>query len=202
MFHFLHYGFASIITILGIKMLLSDVYKVPIVFSLVIIVFILLVCVIVSLLRPRKADLKMMFERTERLGLIPFRRLLLIENIIDLGDLKVRDAMRKRDGVRVIRIDAPWQESLRLISDTHFSRYPLVEHDGDKPARRHSCEEYPVRRPTGPDDRRSPETAGATRPGNAGRLAAGGCLGAVPAPLRPARARGKRQRRMDRYPDI
>ena len=28
-FHLLHYGFASIITILGVKMLLSDVYKVP-----------------------------------------------------------------------------------------------------------------------------------------------------------------------------
>jgi tellurite resistance protein TerC len=29
MFHFLHYGFASIIIILGVKMLLSDVYKLP-----------------------------------------------------------------------------------------------------------------------------------------------------------------------------
>lgn len=92
-FHFLHYGFASIIIILGVKMLLSDVYKVPIGVSLALIVLILLICVIVSLLRPRKADLKMMCERTERLGLIPFRRLLLIENIIDMGDLKVRDAI-------------------------------------------------------------------------------------------------------------
>jgi tellurite resistance protein TerC len=133
MFHFLHYGFASVITILGIKMLLSDVYKLPLAFSLVFIVVILLICVIVSLLRPRKADLKMMFERTERLGLIPFRRLLLIENIIDLGDLKVRDAMHPRNGVRVIRLDRPWRENVQLISDTHFSRYPLVERDGDKP---------------------------------------------------------------------
>lgn len=133
MFHFLHYGFASIITILGVKMLLSDVYKIPIGISLVLIVFILLVCVIVSLLRPRKADLKMLFERTEQLGLIPFRLLLLIENIIDLGDLKVRDAMRSRGDVRVIRLDASWAENLRVISDTHFSRYPLVEHEGDPP---------------------------------------------------------------------
>jgi tellurite resistance protein TerC len=132
-FHFLHYGFASIITILGIKMLLDDVYKLPLAFSLVLIVFILLICVIVSLLRPRKADLKMMFERTERLGLIPFRRLLLIENIIDLGDLHVRDAMRDRSGVRVLRLDVPWQGNLRLISDTRFSRYPLVQGDGDRP---------------------------------------------------------------------
>ena len=116
MFHLLHYGFASIIIILGVKMLLSDVYKVPIAFALALIIMILLLCVIISLLWPRKADLKMMFERTERLGLIPFRRLLLIENIIDLGDLRVRDAMRRRRGVRVLRLDRPWEENLELIS--------------------------------------------------------------------------------------
>jgi len=133
MFHFLHYGFASIIIILGVKMLLADVYKVPIGVSLGLIVVILLICVIVSLLRPRRADLKMLFERTEKLGLIPFRRLLLIENIIDLGDLKVRDAMRRKLGVHVLRLDLPWADNLKLISDTHFSRYPLVERQGGKP---------------------------------------------------------------------
>ena len=133
MFHFLHYGFASIIIILGLKMLVSNVYKVPIGLSLALIVLILLICVIVSLLRPRKADLKMMFERTERLGLIPFRRLLLIENIIDMGDLKVRDAMRQRSGVSAVRLDLPWKENLKLISETRFSRYPLLERNGAKP---------------------------------------------------------------------
>jgi tellurite resistance protein TerC len=133
MFHMLHYGFASIIIILGVKMLLSDVYHLPVGVSLAFIVLILLVCVIISLLRPRRADLKMLFERTERLGLIPFRRLLLIENIIDMGDLKVRDAMRQRAGVRTLRLDVPWRENLNVISQTHFSRYPLVEFEGAKP---------------------------------------------------------------------
>ena len=126
MFHFLHYGFASIILILGVKMLLSDVYKIPVALSLVLIIFILLICVIVSLLRPRRSDLKMIFERTEKLGLIPFRRLLLIENIIDMGELRVRDAMRRRSGVRVLRTDEPWVENLEVISRTHFSRYPIM----------------------------------------------------------------------------
>jgi tellurite resistance protein TerC len=133
MFHFLHYGFASIILIFGMKMLLSDFYKVPIPVSLMLIVLILLVCVIISLLRPRKADLKMMFERTERLGLIPFRRLLLIENIIDVGDLKVRHAMRTRNDVRVINLDLPWEETFKMMRDTSFSRYPVVDSKNDKP---------------------------------------------------------------------
>jgi tellurite resistance protein TerC len=133
MFHMLHYGFAMIIIILGGKMLLSDVYHLPVGVSLALIVLILLICVIVSLLRPRRADLKMLFERTERLGLIPFRRLLLIENIIDMGDLKVRDAMRHRGGVHLLQLDLPWTENLQRISQTHFSRYPLVEHETAKP---------------------------------------------------------------------
>ncbi len=133
MFHFLHYGFASIIIILGTKMLLSDVYKVPLGISVGLIVVILLVCVIVSLLRPRRADLKMLFQRTESLGLIPFRRLLLIENIIDMGDLKVRDAMRRCSGIHALHLARPWEENLKLISDTHFSRYPVLEREGDKP---------------------------------------------------------------------
>jgi len=133
MFHFLHYGFASIILILGVKMLLSDVYKVPVALSLVLILVILLSCVIISLLRPRRDDLKLMFERPEKLGLLPFRRLLLIENIVDLGDITVRDSMRHRSGVRSIRLDLPWEENLRSIRETRFSRYPLQENAAQMP---------------------------------------------------------------------
>ncbi len=133
MFHFLHYGFASIILILGVKMLLSDIFHLPVGVSLGLILVILLVCVIVSLLRPRREDLKMMFERPERLGLIPFRRLLLLENIVDLGDLTVRDAMRRCSAVRVLRVDLPWRENLRVIAESQFSRYPLLEREDGKP---------------------------------------------------------------------
>ncbi len=126
MFHFLHYGFASIIAILGVKMLLSEVYKIPVAASLVLIIVVLLVCVIISLLRPRKADLKLLFERTESRGLIPFRRLLLIENVIDLGHLHVRHAMRGRGHVSVVRLDEPWDVSLKTMRQTRYSRFPVV----------------------------------------------------------------------------
>lgn len=133
MFHFLHYGFASIILILGVKMLVSGFFKVPIALSLGLILVILLVCVIISLLRPRRDDLKMMFERPEKLGLIPFRRLLLIENIVDLGDTRVRDSMRQRSGVRSIRLDLSWEENLQTLRETRYSRYPVVETADAKP---------------------------------------------------------------------
>lgn len=103
MFYFMHYGFASVILILGVKMLLSEVYTIPVAVSLALIIDILAICVIVSLLWRRRADLKPLFGRTERLGLIPFRRLLLIENILDLGGLKVHDVMRRLSGAHVSR---------------------------------------------------------------------------------------------------
>ncbi len=132
-FYFLHYGFAAIIIILGAKMLLTDVYHLPITISLALIIFILLISVIVSLLLPRKADIKILFERLEHLKLISFRRLLMFENVIDLGDIKVKDSMLPRDQVQVIRLNAPWEKNKKLISETGFSRYPLVEQEDDHP---------------------------------------------------------------------
>jgi len=132
-FYFLHYGFASIILILGVKMLLSDIWKIPVSLSLGLVIIILLLCIIISLLRPRRVDLKPVFERTERLGLIPFNRLLLIENVIDFGDLTARNAMRSLSGVKSIRTDLSWPENLQMIKNTMLSRYPLSV-DGGKPS--------------------------------------------------------------------
>ena len=132
-FHLLHYGFAMIVIILGTKMLVSDFFQIPISVSLILIVFILMVAVIASILRPRKADLKQVFERTEQLGLIPFRRLLLIENIVDLEERDVKGSMRPKSEVKTIRLDVPWSENLGTIRKTQFSRFPLVEYDGGKP---------------------------------------------------------------------
>lgn len=133
MFHALHYGFASIILILGVKMLAAEYFELPVSASLVIILFILLSCIIVSLLRPRRADLKMLFKRTERLGLIPFRRLLMIENIIDLGELNIRDVMQHRPGVKTVDLALDWPENLRRIRETRYSRYPVIDPAAAKP---------------------------------------------------------------------
>ena len=53
-FHYLHYGLATVLAFVGVKMLLSDVYKVPTEISLGIIVSILAISVIASWLRPAK----------------------------------------------------------------------------------------------------------------------------------------------------
>jgi tellurite resistance protein TerC len=126
-FHYLHYGFASIIMILGIKMLVSDAYHVPVTISLMLIIFILMGSMIASLLRPRAEDLKRILQRSQRSGLMSFRHLLLLENVFQLDRLQVREAMRPRARVWVLRATARWEENRRTMVETRFSRYPLVD---------------------------------------------------------------------------
>jgi tellurite resistance protein TerC len=132
-FHYLHYGFASIILILGVKMLLSDVYTVPIAASLGLIVVILTVTVIASLLRPRREDLIRILERSERRGLLSFRRLRVLENVFDLGTERVCRAMRPRHRVSVLRAEGTWAENRDTMVRSRFSRYPLVSAAHDEP---------------------------------------------------------------------
>jgi TerC family integral membrane protein len=55
MFHFIHYGLSAILVFVGTKMLLSDIYKVPIAISLGVIALIITASIIASLVWPRKA---------------------------------------------------------------------------------------------------------------------------------------------------
>jgi tellurite resistance protein TerC len=53
-FQYLHYGLSAILVFVGMKMLLSGVYKIPVGFALGVIAIILLISVITSIVRPRK----------------------------------------------------------------------------------------------------------------------------------------------------
>ena len=54
LFHYLHYGLSLILVFVGVKMLLADLYKIPIVWSLAFIAAVLALSVALSLLRPKK----------------------------------------------------------------------------------------------------------------------------------------------------
>ncbi|MHC4606430.1 MAG: PTS sugar transporter subunit IIA, partial [Planctomycetota bacterium] len=83
--------------------------------------------------RHTEEELRIILARSQSMGIMSFRRLLLLENVFDLGDLKVRDAMRERSGAKVLQVSAPWEENLKVIRETRFSRYPLVEEGIQKP---------------------------------------------------------------------
>ena len=55
-FHYLRYGLAVVLAFVGVKMVLADVYKIPIGLSLVVIAGILAISVVASLVWPAKAE--------------------------------------------------------------------------------------------------------------------------------------------------
>ncbi|MBI5476681.1 MAG: TerC family protein [Ignavibacteriales bacterium] len=54
LFHYLHFGLSSILVFIGIKMLIVDVYKIPIAIALGVVAGILIISVIASVVWPRK----------------------------------------------------------------------------------------------------------------------------------------------------
>jgi CBS domain containing-hemolysin-like protein len=79
-------------------------------------------------------ELRIILDQSQERGMMSFRRLLFMENVFDLGDLTVRDAMRRRAQVRSLDAGRPWAENLRIIQTSHFTRYPLITSDPDRPA--------------------------------------------------------------------
>ena len=77
--------------------------------------------------RHTEDELKIILARSQTMGMMSFRRLLLLENVFDLGDLTVRDAMRSRDDVKVLQADGSWEDNRKIIRQFRLSRYPLVD---------------------------------------------------------------------------
>lgn len=72
-------------------------------------------------------ELRIILNQSQERGVMTFRRLLFMENIFELGELRVRDAMRHRTGVKCLDPGLPWNEVLRLMREHRFSRFPLLD---------------------------------------------------------------------------
>ena len=56
LFHYLNYGLAVILSFIGVKMIISGIYKIPIELALLFVLVILLASVVISLLFPKKSN--------------------------------------------------------------------------------------------------------------------------------------------------
>ena len=57
LFHYLHYGLSFILVYVGVKMLLEDIYQIPVVTTLAVIVLSIALSIIVSILYPKKENI-------------------------------------------------------------------------------------------------------------------------------------------------
>ncbi len=72
-------------------------------------------------------EIRIILDQSQSSGMLSFRRLLYIENVLDFGLLKVQNAMRPCATVRCLKAGAPREENDRIISETSHSRYPLLD---------------------------------------------------------------------------
>jgi CBS domain containing-hemolysin-like protein len=82
---------------------------------------------------PTEDELRIILEHSQESGLMSFRRLLFMENVFDFGALTVRDAMRSRSTVRCLVAGHSWEENLKVIRSSRFTRYPLIKSDWEHP---------------------------------------------------------------------
>lgn len=78
-------------------------------------------------------ELRIILDHSQSQGMLSFRRLLFLENVFDLGELKVKDTMRPRAQVRCLHTQLHWNDNLQTIRAWRFTRYPLIDEDPERP---------------------------------------------------------------------
>ena len=78
-------------------------------------------------------EMRVLLGETQEKGHFPLERLLLLENLFDLGTAKVSDAMVPADKVAFLSADKSWAENMETVRLRRFSRYPLCSGGLDTP---------------------------------------------------------------------
>jgi CBS domain containing-hemolysin-like protein/mannitol/fructose-specific phosphotransferase system IIA component (Ntr-type) len=79
-----------------------------------------------------KEELRLVLGQSHAQGRMSLTKVLLCENVLDLGDFTARTIMVPLDRVVQLDVRKPWEENRQVILANRYSRYPLC--DGD-PAR-------------------------------------------------------------------
>jgi CBS domain containing-hemolysin-like protein/mannitol/fructose-specific phosphotransferase system IIA component (Ntr-type) len=73
-----------------------------------------------------EGELRILLERGQGSGLMSFRRLLFMENIFDLGEMRARDAMRAKEEAVSLSPSMPADDIIALVRRRRFSRFLVV----------------------------------------------------------------------------
>jgi CBS domain containing-hemolysin-like protein/mannitol/fructose-specific phosphotransferase system IIA component (Ntr-type) len=78
-------------------------------------------------------EIRIILDHSQSSGMLSFRQLLHIENVLDMGVLTVRNAMRVKRHVHSLHLGMRREEIDRIISESRYSRYPVMEDHPEKP---------------------------------------------------------------------
>jgi CBS domain containing-hemolysin-like protein/mannitol/fructose-specific phosphotransferase system IIA component (Ntr-type) len=76
-------------------------------------------------------EMRVLLGETQEHGALPLERMLLLENLFDIGQSKVAEAMVPRDKIVYLSLSKSDAENLEVIKSRRLSRYPLCETDLD-----------------------------------------------------------------------
>jgi CBS domain containing-hemolysin-like protein/mannitol/fructose-specific phosphotransferase system IIA component (Ntr-type) len=76
-------------------------------------------------------EIRAILDHSQASGVLSFRSLLLLENVLDFGSLTVRNAMRPRRTVHMLSLPLDREPVLEAMRTTKFSRYPVVSPAGN-----------------------------------------------------------------------
>jgi mannitol/fructose-specific phosphotransferase system IIA component (Ntr-type) len=71
-------------------------------------------------------EVRIILDQSQSGGMMSFRRLLYIENVLDMSELTVRNAMQPREKTRLLPENATRAEFDALAATYRYSRYPMV----------------------------------------------------------------------------
>lgn len=75
-------------------------------------------------------ELRMILGQSQEHGRISLGRLMMFEHLFDFGKTRVKEVMTPRGAICFINPAADWENTLKLIKEKKFSRYPLTPADG------------------------------------------------------------------------
>jgi CBS domain containing-hemolysin-like protein len=78
-------------------------------------------------------EIRIILDQSQSSGMMSFRRLLYIENVLDMSELTVRNAMQPREKTRYFVNTAPRAEVDKTLAKYRYSRYPVVSKDAESP---------------------------------------------------------------------
>jgi CBS domain containing-hemolysin-like protein/mannitol/fructose-specific phosphotransferase system IIA component (Ntr-type) len=78
-------------------------------------------------------EVRIILSKSQSSGMMSFRRLMYMENVLDFGALRIRNAMRSRSQVRTLSTRLSREETDKIIADNRYSRYPLIDGNLEAP---------------------------------------------------------------------
>lgn len=78
-----------------------------------------------------EGEIRAILDHSETSGILSFRALLCLENVLDFGDLTVRNAMRVKKNVRSVPLSADLEGVREIIRQSKHSRYPVLSAAGE-----------------------------------------------------------------------